>query len=78
MSNRDGALDEFEDNLSTPDFKRFFKAIMKLSLHMTLNDPPIQISMDSWQTRKGKTAITDKYDFWMYNKNEYYCIDGFL
>ena len=32
---------EFDDNLSTPDFKRFFRSILKLTLHMVLNDPPI-------------------------------------
>jgi hypothetical protein len=48
---RDGGLEEFEDNISTSDFKRFFRAIMKISLHMVLNDPPIQISMESWESR---------------------------
>ena len=50
---------------------------MKLSLHMVLNDPPIQLGMECWQSRKQKQAATDKFDFWMYNKNDYYCIDGF-
>jgi hypothetical protein len=69
-------MDEFEDNISTSDFKRFFRAILKLSLHMVLNDPPIQLSMECWERRKEK-ADTEKFDFWMYNKNDYYCIDGF-
>lgn len=77
VSMRDGALEEFEDNISTNDFKRFFRAVFKLTLHMVLNDPPIQLSMESWTVRKGKTQLTEKYDFWMYNKNDYYCIDGF-
>ena len=74
---RDRALEEFEENISTNDFKRFFRAIFKLTLHMVLNDPPIQLSMDSWTVRKQKTCLIDKFDFWMYNKNDYYCIDGF-
>jgi len=30
VSERDGAMDDFEDNISTPDFKRFFRSVMKL------------------------------------------------
>ena len=41
IAERDGALDDFEDNISTPDFKRFIRSVLKLSLHMVLNDPPI-------------------------------------
>lgn len=74
---RDGALDEFEDNIGTNDFKRFFRAVFKLTLHMVLNDPPILLSMESWTVREQKLKLTEKYDFWMYNKNDYYCIDGF-
>jgi len=44
---------------------------------MVLNDPPIQLPMVSWEARQAKESIMDKYDFWMYNKNDYYCIDGF-
>jgi len=77
VSMRDGALEEFEDNISTNDFKRFFRAVFKLTLHMVLNDPPIMLSMESWTVRKHKTQLTERYDFWMYNKNDYYCIDGF-
>ena len=77
MSRREGASDEFEENISTNDFKRLFRAILKLSLHMVLNDPPIQLSMEPWESRKLKASLIDKYDFWIYNKNDYYCIDGF-
>jgi hypothetical protein len=35
----------FEDNVGTPDFVRFVQAIIKLQLHMVLNDPPIELSM---------------------------------
>jgi hypothetical protein len=44
---------------------------------MVLNDPPIYISLDPWKDRKQKNVITEKFEFWMYNKNDYYCIDGF-
>ncbi len=74
---RDGAQDDFEENVSAPDFKRFVRAILKLSLHMVLNDPPIQMSMEGWEARTTKESLTDKYEFWMFNKNDYYCIDGF-
>ena len=30
VSQRDGALEEFEDNITTNDFKRFFRAVLKL------------------------------------------------
>ena len=74
---REGALEEFQDNIGANDFKRFFRAIYKLSLHMVLNDPPIQLSMEPWQSRSQKNNLLEKFDFWMYNKNDYYCIDGF-
>lgn len=50
---------------------------MKLSLHMVLNDPPILMGMETWEDRKVKEQLTDKFEFWMFNKNDYYCIDGF-
>jgi hypothetical protein len=33
--------------------------------------------MEQWSQRKLKENLLEKYDFWMYNKNDYYCIDGF-
>jgi hypothetical protein len=33
--------------------------------------------MDNWVSRKEKEYLTEKFEFWMYNKNDYYCIDGF-
>jgi hypothetical protein len=77
VSERDGARDEFDNNISTNDFIRFFRAIFKLTLHMVLNDPPIQVSMEPWNSRNLKKELTEKFDFWMYYKNDYYCIDGF-
>lgn len=67
----------FEDNVETPDFIRFVQAIVKLQLHMVLNDPPIELSMVSVSERETKSELVEKYEFWMFNKNDYYCIDGF-
>lgn len=61
----------------SPDFINFFKAVMKLNLHMFLNDPPISVAAMSIKERKQKEGILEKFDFWMYSKNDYYCIDGF-
>ena len=44
---------------------------------MVLNDPPIELSMLSCKERDEKTELVEKYEFWMFNKNDYYCIDGF-
>lgn len=73
----DEALDLFEDNVGTPDFIRFVQAIIKLQLHMVLNDPPIELSMLSIAERQAKPDLITKFDFWMFNKNDYYCMDGF-
>lgn len=73
----DGDVEMFEDNISTPDFIRFVQAIIKLQLHMVLNDPPIELSMLTKVDREKKIDLTDKFEFWMFNKNDYYCIDGF-
>ena len=67
----------FEDNIGTPEFIKFIQAIVKLQLHMVLNEPPIELSMDSIKLRNSKEDPLAKYEFWMYNKNDYYCIDGF-
>lgn len=70
-------MDMFEDNVETPDFVRFVQAIIKLQLHMVLNEPPIELSMLSCEERSSKKELVEKYEFWMFNKNDYYCIDGF-
>ena len=44
---------------------------------MTLNDPPIQLELVNWEQRKQQTDILKKYEFWMFSKADYYCIDGF-
>ena len=55
VKERDGAEDEFLDNVKTSDFKRFFRAALKLSLHMVLNDPPILMSLAPWSIRRTKS-----------------------
>lgn len=71
------AMDLFEDNVDTADFIRFVQAIIKLELHMVLNEPPIELSMLSCDDRAKKLELLEKYEFWMFNKSDYYCIDGF-
>lgn len=44
---------------------------------MVLNDPPIQIGVESWEQRQSKELLYEKYEFWMYAKNDYYLLDGF-
>ena len=70
-------MDDLEDNIGCPEFTRFMKSALKLVLHMALNDPPIQLHVPTWEERKAKEKIVEKYEVWMYNKNDYYCIDGF-
>lgn len=77
LADDEDAADMFEDNVGTPDFIRFVQAIIKLQLHMVLNEPPIELSMLSCKQRDEKAELVQKYEFWMFNKNDYYCIDGF-
>ena len=35
------------------------------------------MSLDSLEFRAQKESLTDKYEFWMYYKNDYYLLDGF-
>ena len=44
---------------------------------MVLNEPPIELSMLSSEERSSKCDLVEKFEFWMFNKNDYYCIDGF-
>jgi len=44
---------------------------------MVLNDPPILMSLAPWSIRRTKSVQEERFDYWMYNKNDYYCIDGF-
>jgi hypothetical protein len=44
---------------------------------MVLNEPPIELSMLTKVDREKKIDLTEKFEFWMFNKNDYYCIDGF-
>jgi len=43
---------------------------------MVLSEPPIELQL---QARITSEAVddTELFEFWMYNKNDYYCIDGF-
>jgi hypothetical protein len=66
-----------DSNIDTPDFVKFVQAIIRLQLHMVLSDPPIELSMVGCRERSEKQEITEKFEFWMFNKNDYYCIDGF-
>lgn len=71
------ALELFEESVESSDFTRFVQAIIKLELHMVLNEPPIELSMLSCEERAKKAEKLDKFEFWMFNKSDYYCIDGF-
>ena len=55
----------------------FFKSIVDLSLHMFLNDPPILMDLTSITERGKKENLTQKYDFCLFLKSDYHCIDGF-
>ena len=44
---------------------------------MVLNDPPIQVDLISWADRSVKTEMLQKFEFQMFSKSDYYCIDGF-
>ena len=74
---KEEAYDLLEDNLFSTDFKKFFREVLRLCLHMTLNDPPIKVLSQSIKERNMKESVLQKFDFWMYSKNDYYCIDGF-
>lgn len=74
----DDTEDDFEDDISTSDFKSFVRAVLKLTLHMVLNDPPILLNLEPWQTKQHKTSLIERLEFWMYSKSDYYCIDGFI
>ena len=47
-------------------------------MHMFLNEPPITLELQN-DTQKyiSKISIVEQFDFRMYQKNDYYCIDGF-
>lgn len=50
----DSAIDDLEDNISSNDFKRFMRAVLKLSLHMVLNDPPILMALETFEEKQKK------------------------
>lgn len=65
------------DNISSEEFITLFKAVVELTLHMFLNDTPITLNLLSCNQRKDKENLLDKFDFEMYKKSDFYCIDGF-
>ena len=42
---------------------------------MVLSDPPIEMQLQASVDQQHSEL--EKFEFWMYNKNDYYCIDGF-
>jgi hypothetical protein len=46
---------------------------------MVLNEPPIEMSLMQANERLGSNSkgFLEKFEFWMFNKTDYYCIDGF-
>ena len=66
----------FDDSLDQPDFTEFTKVVFKLQMHMVLSEPPIEMQLQATCNTKEQDEFT-KFEFWMYNKNDYYCIDGF-
>ena len=63
--------------MDSDEFLSFFKCVIDLNLHMVLNDPPIQVDLISWTDRSVKTDMLQKFEFQMFSKSDYYCIDGF-
>jgi len=41
---------------------------------MVLSDPPIEMQL---QATVQEQSDLERFEFWMFNKNDYYCIDGF-
>lgn len=63
-----------DEAIATPDFAAFTRAVVQLQLHMVLSDPPVELQLQATVEADNEQ---DRYEFWMYNKNDYYCIDGF-
>lgn len=42
---------------------------------MVLSDPPIEMQLQAVPSSSPEDFTA--FEFWMYNKNDYYCIDGF-
>ena len=77
-STNDGEyLEDFEETINSEELINFVKVVMDLTLHMVLNDPPIKLELVPLETRKAKANVLEKFEFWMYSKQDYYCIDGF-
>lgn len=70
-------IDDLIDNISSPEFESFFKILIELHLHMVLNDPPIRMNLLDEQARRASGDFLDKFEFSMFSKQDFYCIDGF-
>ena len=70
-------VDDFIENISSDDFVDFFRSIVDLCLHMFLNDPPILMDLTSVTERGKKDGHIEKFDFRLFLKSDYHCIDGF-
>ena len=70
-------LNVLDQNISSDDFVRFTRAVVKLQLHMVLSEPPIEMQLLSVDQMLKDGPDEDKFEYWMYNKSDYYCIDGF-
>jgi hypothetical protein len=42
---------------------------------MVLSEPPIELQLQATIDQQGDE--TELFEYWMFNKNDYYCIDGF-
>ena len=70
-------IDDLEDNITSNEFTSFFQVLIELNLHMVLNEPPIYLQLVPWETRSKQSTILTKYEFQMFTKSDFYCIDGF-
>ena len=69
--------DDLVENLSTSEFETFFKVVLDLNLHMVLNDPQITLDLVPHEQRAQQSDLLTRFDFFMFFKQDYYCIDGF-
>ena len=44
---------------------------------MNLSEPQVELMLIKTADRNQKAEMKDRFDFWLYKKNDYYCIDGF-
>ena len=73
----DDRIDLLDDNITSDDFLNFVRAVVKLQLHMVLSDPPLEMQLLTVAAALNCEPDLQKYEYWMFNKSDYYCIDGF-